>query len=316
LQRYILRRLTALPVIIISVSIITFFVLRSPLSTDPAVLMTGQNAQPAEVARARPALGLDKPVIVQFGDWLSHMARGDFGRTFRGGQPVWPEVKRRFPVTFEEVSLALAFGTLFGLLYGIIAAVKYNTPIDYGLRLFAVFGQSIPGFFLMVLLIVIPSLLWHYAPPSGAGTSLFSNPIENLRLFVPPTLMLAVAHSAGLLRLTRTTLVEVLQADYIRTATAKGLQRRTILVRHALRNSMVPLITIRGARVAELFFGSLILEQIFNINGLGQFFFQSTIARDLPVMQFLVVYSATIHILLNLAVDVSYVWLDPRVRYV
>ncbi len=315
MRRYILRRLLALPVIIISVSLITFVVLRAPWVGDPSVLMAGQNAPPSQIEAVRAELGLNRPLVVQFGDWVTRLARGDFGRTFRGRQPVWPEVKRRMPITFEVVSLSLFFGTFFGVGYGIIAAMKYNTPIDYVLRVFAVFGQSIPGFFLLVLLIVLPSLWWNYAPPSGAGNGLFQHPLENLRLIVPPTLMLAVAHSAGMLRLTRSTLLDVLRQDYIRTATSKGLRSRVIILRHALRNSLLPIVTVVGIGVAELFFGTLVLEQIFSINGLGQFFYASVLARDFPVVQFLVVYTAAIVVVINLAVDLSYTVLDPRVRY-
>ncbi len=315
MRRYIVRRLLALPVIIISVSLITFFVLRAPWVGDPAVILAGQNAPPDQIVAVRKQLGLDKPLVIQFGDWVVHLARGDFGKTFRGRQPVWPEVKRRMPITFEVVSLSLVFGTFFGVLYGIISAVKYNTPIDYLLRGFAVFGQSIPGFFLLVLLIVLPSLWWNYAPPSGAGNGLFQHPLENLRLLIPPTLMLAVAHSAGTLRLTRSTLLDVLRQDYIRTATSKGLRRRVIILRHALRNSLIPIVTVVGIGIAELFFGTLVLEQIFSINGLGQFFYASVLARDFPVVQFLVVYTAAIVVVINLVIDLSYTVLDPRVRY-
>ncbi len=315
MRRYLIRRLAALPVIIVAVSAITFFTLRAPWVGDPAIVMAGQNAPPSQIAAVRRELGLDRPLVVQFGSWVAHLARGDFGRTFRGRQPVWPEVRRRMPITFEEVALSLFFGMFFGVLYGVVSAVKYRSLPDYGLRLFAVFGQSIPGFFLLVLLIVLPSLWWNYSPPSGAGHGLFQNPLQNLRLLVPPTLMLAVAHSAGLLRLTRSTLLNVLNQDYIRTAKAKGLSERMVVLRHALRNSMIPIVTLLGIGVADLFFGALILERIFSINGLGQFFYDSVLARDFPVVQFLVVYTATIVVLINLVVDLSYVVLDPRIRY-
>jgi peptide/nickel transport system permease protein len=315
MRRYVVRRLIALPLIVVAVSIITFCVLRLPIAGDPAVLLAGQGAPPATVAAIRHQYGLDRPLVVQFGDWVAHLARGDFGRTFRGRQPVWHEVVHRMPVTFEVVGLTLVFGTFFGVLFGVVTAVRYRSPLDYGVRLFAVLGQSIPSFFLLVLLIVLPSLWWNYAPPSGAGTGLFQDPWANIRLFVPPALMLSVAHAAGMMRLTRSTLLDVLHQDYVRTATAKGLRERSIVVRHALRNALIPIVTVFGARVAELFFGALILEQVFSINGLGQFFFQSVLARDFPVVQFLVIYTAAVVVIINLLVDLSYAVLDPRVRY-
>jgi len=263
----------------------------------------------------RQDLGLNRPLVVQFGDWALRLLRGDFGKTFVGRQPVWPEITRRLPITFEIMALAVGFGTFFGVLYGIISAVRQNTPLDYGLRVFAVFGQSIPTFFLLVLLIVLPSLWWHYSPPVGGHRSLFAHPLDNLRLYLPPTLILAAAHAAGLMRLTRSTLLDVLRQDYVRTAQAKGLREGVVVLRHAMRNALIPIVTVIGARIAELFFGALILEQVFSINGIGQFFYQSVLARDFPVVQFLVVYTAAIVIVLNLAVDLSYAVLDPRVRY-
>jgi peptide/nickel transport system permease protein len=165
------------------------------------------------------------------------------------------------------------------------------------------------------MLIVLPSLWWNYSPPAGAGTGLLQHPWTNLRLFVPPALLLSVAHTAGMLRLTRSTLLDVLRQDFVRTAEAKGLRERVVVLRHGLRNALIPIVTVFGGRVAELFFGALILEQIFSINGLGQFFFQSVLARDFPVVQFLVVYTALIVVLINLAVDLSYAVIDPRVRF-
>lgn len=315
MRRYIIRRLLALPVIAVAVSIITFAILRSPWAGDPAILLAGQGASQDQIIAIRHELGLDRPIGVQFLDWVGHLLRGDFGKTFRGQQPVWPEIVRRLPITFEIMALAVLFGTFFGVLYGVISAVRQNTWMDYGLRVFAVFGQSIPSFFLLVLLIVLPSLWWHYSPPVGGHKSLLVHPWENLRLYVPPTLILAVTHAATLMRLTRSTLLDVLRQDYVRTAKSKGLRERVVVLRHALRNAMIPVITITGALIAELFFGALILEQVFSINGLGQFFFQSVLARDFPVVQFLVVYTACVVILLNLLVDLSYVVLDPRVRY-
>jgi peptide/nickel transport system permease protein len=179
----------------------------------------------------------------------------------------------------------------------------------------AVFGQSIPDFFLLVLLIVLPSLWWNYSPPIGGHVSLFRDPLENLRLYVPPTLLLAAGGASGMMRLTRSTLLEVFRQDYVRTARAKGLPERAVVLSHGLRNALVPIVTLLGAQITVLLFGALILEQIFSLNGLGQFLYISAVTADYPVVQFLVLYTALIVIVLNLLVDLSYALIDPRVKY-
>jgi peptide/nickel transport system permease protein len=198
---------------------------------------------------------------------------------------------------------------------GILCAVKQNTWIDYACRFMVVFGQSIPNFFLLVLLIVLPSIWWNYAPPIGGHVSLFEDPWENLRLYVPPTLLLSAAGAAGMIRITRSSMLEVFRQDYMRTARAKGLAGKTVVFSHGLRNSLIPIVTIIGAEITVLLFGSLLLEQIFSINGIGQFLFISATVADFPVVQFLVFYTAVIVMMLNLLIDLSYALIDPRVKY-
>jgi peptide/nickel transport system permease protein len=209
----------------------------------------------------------------------------------------------------------VTFSTIFGVTFGIISAAKQNSPVDYGFRIFAVFGQSIPEFFLLILLIILPSIWWNYSPPIGGHISFFDDPMENLRLYLPPTLLLAVGGSAGMMRITRSTLLEVFRQDYIRTARAKGLAGQSVVLRHGLRNAMIPIVTLIGGHITALFFGSLILEQIFSINGLGQFLFNAINTADFPVVQFLVLYAALVVIIMNLVIDLSYAFIDPRVKY-
>jgi len=193
--------------------------------------------------------------------------------------------------------------------------VMRNSPTDYSVRLFAVFGQSIPEFFLLTLLIVIPSILWNYAPPAGGYVAFFDDPWTNMRMFIPPTLILSVGHATGLMRLVRGTMLEVLRSDYVRTAMAKGLHPRTVILRHAFRNTLAPVITVLSFTIATAFGGSIILERVMGIQGLGNFFFQAVYTRDLPVVQFTVLYTAMIVVMLNLLQDLSYAYVDPRVRY-
>jgi peptide/nickel transport system permease protein len=251
----------------------------------------------------------------QFLIWVKDLASGNLGTTFRGNQSVGEQVLVRMPVTFEILFLSVTFSTIFGVTFGIISAAKQNSPVDYGFRIFAVFGQSIPEFFLLILLIILPSIWWNYSPPIGGHISFFDDPMENLRLYLPPTLLLAVGGSAGMMRITRSTLLEVFRQDYIRTARAKGVATRGVILGHAMRNALIPIITIIGAQITALFFGSLILEQIFSINGLGQFLFNAINTADFPVVQFLVLYAALVVIIMNLVIDLSYAFIDPRVKY-
>jgi peptide/nickel transport system permease protein len=315
MRQYALRRLAFLPIIMVGVSLLTFFTLRAPFAEDPVVRLSGQTTTVEQQDAMRQELGLDKPVWEQFVDWIGNLARGNLGHTFRSNQPVWPQVRARLPVTFEILLLSVGFSTMFGVTLGVITAVKQDTWIDYLFRFLAVFGQSIPEFFLLILLIVLPSIWWNYSPPVGGHISFFEDPKENLRLYVPPTLLLGVGGAAGMMRLTRSALAEVFRQDYMRTARAKGLDSRAVVMQHGLRNALIPIVTLIGAHVTTLFFGSLILEQIFSINGLGQFFLVSVMTLDYPVVQFLVIYTALIVVSMNLLIDLSYAIIDPRVKY-
>jgi len=315
MRQYALRRLSYLPLILVAVSLLTFFVLRLPGAQDPALVYISQNTTVEQEREIRRDLGVDKPAWEQFVIWVGDMATGDMGRTFRGDQSVLDEVLRRLPVTLEILFLSVVFSTFFGVGLGVLTAVKQNTWTDYLFRFLAVFGQSVPSFFLLILLIVLPSLWWNYSPPIGGHVSFMEDPWENLRLYVPPTLLLSLAGAAGMMRLTRSTLLEVFRQDYMRTARAKGLDGQSVIFGHALRNSMIPIVTVIGAELTILLFGSLLLERIFSINGIGQFLFISATTADFPVVQFLVVYTAIVVMLLNLAVDLSYAFIDPRVKY-
>jgi peptide/nickel transport system permease protein len=312
--RYTIRRLSFLPLIVVAVSMFTFVLLRV-VPGDPAVIMAGQGAQPEDIKGIREELGLERPLVVQYLDWIGGIAHGDFGKTFWSNTDVLEEVKRRFPASAEIILLSLIVGLGVGVPFGIISAVMRNSPLDYSVRLFAVLGQSIPEFFLLLLLILVPSILFNYAPPVGGYVSPLEDAWLNARMFVPPALIMGLAGAAGIMRLTRAMMLEVLRSDYVRTARAKGLGPRDVILTHAFRNTLAPLVTVVGIAFMAIFGGSVIAEQIMSINGLGRFFLQSVLARDFPVVQFLVVYTATIVVISNLVVDLSYAWIDPRVRY-
>ncbi len=313
--RYALRRLAYLPLILVFVSTLTFVLLRLPFARDPVPLMLGMDASQQQRDALRHDLELDRPIYIQYGDWIGRMVRGDLGKTFRGNQSVWKEIERRVPVTFEVAILAMAISNTAGVSVGVLSAIKQNSLPDYIARTAAVFGQSIPEFFLLVLLIVIPSILWNYSPPVGGHISILKDPLNNLRLYLPAAALLGVTHAAMMMRLTRSTLLEVFRQDYVRTARSKGLHERSVIVRHSLKNASIPLFTALGSQIAALFFGSLIFEQIFSVQGVGQFFFTSLQAADMPVIQTLTLYTAVVIVSINLIVDLSYTLMDPRVVY-
>ncbi len=312
--RYTIRRLSFLPLIMVVVSAITFFLLRV-LPGDPAVIMAGPNARLEDYEAIRDYLGLERPLVVQSLDWVGDTLHGDFGKTYIGRRDVFDEVVRRFPASAEIILLSLGVSLVVGVPFGIISAVMRNSPVDYSVRLFAVMGQSIPEFFLLSLLIVVPSVLFNYAAPTGGYVSPLEDPWLNARLFVPPALVLGLGGAAGLMRLVRATMLEVLRSDYVRTARAKGLKGQSVILNHAFRNTLAPLVTVVGIAFTAIFSGSVIAEQVMSIDGLGRFFFVSVISRDFPVVQFLVLYTATVVIVANLVVDLSYAWIDPRIRY-
>ena len=312
--RYTLRRLSFLPPIIVVVSIITFVLLRV-LPGDPAILMAGQNATPEQVEAIHKDLGLDRPIVIQYLDWSLDVLRGDPGKTYFGERDILDEVQRRFPASAELVLLALVVSFAIGVSFGVLSAVKRNTPIDYFVRLFAVFGQSVPEFFLLILLIVIPSILWNYAAPIGGYVAFWEDPMRNIRMYLPPSMILGIGGAAGVMRLQRTTMLEVLRSDYVRTARAKGLGSAGVIIGHAFRNTLTPLVTVLGTSFTLVFAGSVVAESILSIDGVGVFFLASAVQRDFPVVQFLVLYTATIVVIVNLIVDLSYAYIDPRVKY-
>lgn len=331
MRRYALRRLSFLPIILFAVSIFTFVLLRVLPTSDIADVIGGQNATPEQKQQIRERYHLNDPIFPvsgqsglpfihvaknsQYSRWLLDAMRGDFGKTYLSEKSVRSEFIRRFPATFEIVALSLFFSVIFGIAFGIISAMYRNSLVDYFVRIFAVFGTSIPEFFLLSLLIIIPRYLWQYSMPTGARAPIYEDPMTNIRLFLPPALILGVGGSAGLMRLVRTTMLEVLRSDYVRTARAKGLRQRTVILTHALKNASTPILTAVGTAFIAIFGGSVIAERILSIDGNGLFFFTSTLSRDLPVIQFLAVYTAAVVVLANLVVDLSYAWADPRVKY-
>lgn len=313
MRQYILRRLFFLIPVVVLVSIAVFWALRF-MPGDVAELMLGQAATSEALQEVREELGLDKPVVRQYFDWLGQVFTGDLGDSIMMGTSVGGEIKSRLPITLELLAFTLLFTVILGVTFGVLSAVLQDSPVDYLVRVVSILGLSIPSWWFGVMVLLIPSVLWAYSPPLGY-VSLQENVWDNLRQFVPPAFILGAASSAGVMRLTRSALLEVLRQDYIRTARAKGLIERRVISRHALKNAMIPVVTVLGMQLTVLLGGALIIEQVFGLEGLGRYLYQAVLQRDYPVVQAMTLYIAIVVVIVQLAVDVSYAWFDPRIRY-
>lgn len=314
MQGYILRRLTMAALILWFISIAVFVLLRLTPG-DPALLQQGINATPETIAAVHKELGLDKPIVVQYVDWLGQIVRGDLGRSVLTQTSVTEEFRDRFPVTLQLMLMTILWIVLVGIPIGVVSAMKRNSPLDYVFRFFAILGLSLPAFWVATLVLMIPAQLWGYAPRLDRTLSIFDDPAGNMRQFLPASIVLALGPIATVMRLTRSSLLETLRQDYVRTARAKGLRERIIIVQHALRNSLIPVVTVLGLLIGGLLGGALIIEQIFALRGIGQYIYTSLLQKDFMVAQTLVMYAAAMVVLLNLAVDLLYAVLDPRIRY-
>ena len=313
MRAYALRRLLFFVPVLLIASAVTFFAVNI-IPGDPAVLRLGLEATPEEMASFRELHGLDRPITQRYGEWLWGMLRGDPGKSMMGGQSIKSELSNRFPVTLTIMFFSFVFATFLGVTFGIIAAVFQDSSFDYFVRTFSIFGLSVPSFFTLTLLMLVPAILWRYAPPFGY-VPFWEDPWRATRQIIPPTFILSIGSSAMLMRLTRSSLLEVLREDYIRTARAKGLQERVVLLRHALKNATIPILTVAGATIAGLLGGSVILENITSLPGLGQYFFTATVQSDVNVIMALVTYSAFLVMTSHLVVDLLYGYFDPRIRY-
>jgi peptide/nickel transport system permease protein len=311
-QGYIVRRLVLIALNLLCVSVIIFFALRLVPSNIAAEVL-GQNATPEQYQVFNAKYGLDDPAIVQFGRWLTGMLRGDLGQSFRSNIAVAQEFRRRVPITLEVVLLSFTFTSVMGIAFGAVSALRQNSPVDYAVRLFAVLGLSVPNFLLLTCLLIFPARWWGYAPRFGA-TDFFDDPAGNLRLFGPATFVLAIGASATLMRLTRSAFLEVVRQDYVRTARAKGLHERVVILRHELRNALLPVLTLMGIQLGGLLGGSIILEQVMGLPGLVTWAVAAISINDYPVVMVVALYAAVVVMAINLLVDISYALLDPRVR--
>ena len=306
MSKYILRRILIAFPLILAVTTVVFVMLRVALPGDPAKLMAGDRASPELIEQIRHNLGLDRPVFEQYLIFLRNFSQGDLGRSVKFREPVAGVIAKAFPFTAKLTLLSVTVGTVIGLAIGIITAVYQRSWIDNFGIVVAVFFYSIPTFFLGLLLILIFAVALRILPVQGAGT---------WKHFVLPVTTLAVGQSALIARLTRSSMIEVLSTDYVRTARSKGLNQRHVLIRHALQNTLIPIITVVGLSVGGLLGGAVITESIFGLPGVGRLAIDAISNRDYPMIQGAVILVAASFVFVNLIVDVIYAFVDPRIRY-
>ncbi len=313
MTRYVLRRLVALIPVLLVVGVVVFSLVHLTPG-DPAAVILGDNATPEQVQQLRHELGLDAPLYRQFVHWFGDAARLQFGQSLFLGRPVTRALLDRAQPTGLLTLYALVVATAIGVPAGIVAALRRNTLLDRALMMIAISGIAIPSFVLGILLILLFAVVLHWLP-AGGYVPLMTDPGKHFRTMVMPAFSLGFASAALLARIVRSSMLDVLREDYVRTAYAKGLRTRAVVVRHALRNALIPVVTVIGLSLGGLLSGAVVTETVFNLPGMGQLVVQSVLRRDFPVIQGAVMVTATVYLLVNLVVDVLYVYLDPRIRY-
>jgi peptide/nickel transport system permease protein len=316
MQRYVLNRILLMVPTLLGVAVITFVLLRMvPGDVVQLKLMGDGGTVPEEVLRAeRARLGLDRPLPQQFVEWIVGAARLDFGLSMWTGRPIIQEVLIRLELSLQLAVMATLIATALAIPLGILAAVKYDTWIDYAVRLFSIAGLAVPSFWLGIMIILVLLVTFGYSPPL-TFTPFLADPGANLAQLIWPALAVGYRYSAVATRMTRSTLLEVMREDYVRTARAKGLQDAMVVTRHALKNAFLPVVTVIGLEFAFLLGGLLVTEQVFNLNGIGKLMVEAVLRRDYTMTQALILLVAAFFVLVNFLVDLLYVWLDPRVRY-
>ena len=298
---------------------IAIFVLLRVLPGDPAVVIlegpSGGGAYTQEdLIRLRQTMGLDRPIYIQYGSWIGRTLQGDLGESYLTRRPIWQNMKQQLPVTLQLAGFTAIAAVTFGIPVGIVAAVRRDTWVDLTLRGWAILGLAMPTFFLGILILLALSRWIGWLPPVGFA-NLWEKPSVSIQQLLLPAVALGVGSNGTLVRIMRTQLLEVLGEDYIRTARAKGLRQNVVIWRHAVRNAMLPVVTVLGFQIGSLLSGTVVIEQVFSLPGVGQGLIGAINSRDLSVIQVYVLYFATLALLVNLLVDLSYSWFDPRIRY-
>ena len=315
MKTYVLQRLVIAVLTLLGMSLVIFTLLRlAPGDIVDILFSTAGYVSPSEKQAIMKELGIDRPYWVQYLDWLRQIATGDLGKSYRYDLPAWQIIRPLLPVTLELAALSMVFAVALGVPTGVISAVRQDTGLDYVLRIFSLAGLSMPAFWLGMVIILTLVTWLQWIPPLT-----YVSPAQDLKLhavqFLLPALAVGYRSSALIMRITRSALLEVLREDYIRTAWAKGQGGRVVIWRHALKNAMLPVITVIGIEFAFLIGGLVVTERVFNLPGVARFLVDAILWRDYPIVQNLVMFIAIVVILANLAVDMLYGVLDPRVRY-
>lgn len=315
MQRYIISRLLMVFPTLFGVAVITFILLRL-IPGDIVMLRYGTGALVSEdVLRAeRARYGLDKPLHEQFVSWLWGLVRGDLGLSMWTGKPVAYEVAIRLELTLQLAIMATLIAVALAIPLGTLAAVKQNTWVDYAVRVFSIAGLAMPSFWLGILMILFLLIFFRWSPPV-VFTPFWKDPLANLGQLIWPALAVGYRYSAVSTRMMRSALLEVLREDYIRTARAKGLVEYLVIIRHGVRNALLPVVTVIGLEFAFLIGGLVVTEQVFNLNGLGKLIVDAISRRDYTMTQALIMLSAAVFVFVNFLLDLCYMWLDPRIRY-
>lgn len=317
-RKYIARRILLFIPTLAGVSIGVFLLLRVIPGDVAQVILAGPSGEASytlqDVEQLREKLGLNDPLYLQYGNWVSDLVRGDLGTSFATRRPIAQELKRQFPVTLQLAFFTMVVVSLIAIPIGVLAAVKQDSAADYILRGIAILGLAAPTFFVGLVVVLVVSRYIGWLPPLGY-VHIWDQPFKGFQQLIFPALVLGFSSNGLLLRMTRTQLLEVLREDYVRTARSKGLSENVVIVRHAMRNALLPVVTVGGLQLGGLFTGAVIVETIFNLPGIGRGLIQGVFSRDLPLIEAYIMYFAVVALVANLLVDLTYAWLDPRIRY-
>ena len=316
MHKYLAKRFLLMLPTLFGVALVTFVLIRVIPGDVVELRYSGDRGSVSQevIDKERARIGLDKPVWQQFLSWIGGVVRFDFGTSMWTGAPILEEIKLRFALSLQLAVMATIVAVLLAIPLGVLSALKQDTWIDYAVRLFSIAGLAMPSFWLGIVLILVMLVVFRWLPPM-VYTPFWVNPVQNLAQLIWPALAVGYRYSAVATRMTRSAMLEVLREDYIRTARAKGLMQKLILSRHALKNAMLPVLTVVALEFAFLIGGLVVTEQVFNLNGIGMLFVQAVAHRDYTLLQALIMLVAGSFIVVNFLMDVAYAWLDPRIRY-
>jgi peptide/nickel transport system permease protein len=314
--KYLTKRFFLMFPTLLGVALVTFFLIRVIPGDVVELRMGGESGSVSQALldKERARFGLDQPLWKQFVVWVAGVARLDFGRSMWTGAPIWEEIKLRLSLSLQVAIMATVVAVLLAIPLGVLAALKQDTWVDYAVRIFSIAGLATPSFWLGIVFILMLLIVFKWLPPM-VYTPFWQNPWQNMQQLIWPALAVGYRYSAVATRMTRSAMLEVLREDYIRTARAKGLVQKLILSRHALKNAMLPVMTVVALEFAFLIGGLVVTEQVFNLNGLGLLFVQAVAHRDYTLIQALVMLVSGCFIVVNFVMDIMYAWLDPRIRY-